>query len=381
MRILWIPHARWATPQRARLFCGELAKRHTVHVTDWQADFTTLRDFVSRRYVRNFTYYRWSDGPITVHHIPRVAPAIFAPPLTRLNSRIYAHWLRRIIQRERIDVVVGSYVAPLPRGVRVVFDLADDNVGYWRVYGRFQWFAEQIAATEADYLDHAAAIVTVSSVLQERVLQRGCRYPPTVIPNGVALREYAIDRPRPLRVDGPLIGLIGNHDKPSELRKVLLAAETLRNTGAHVAIVGRGSALPVATAIIRERGLDNVSVVGFVPPEQVAAYFAATDVGVCPYAKNPASDASSPMRLIAHAAAGSSVVCTRLEEVRRMAFSNVCLVDDSAEALADGIRTALGMPRHCPAQMRDYDLPRLAARFEAVLRGDSDAGERARAAV
>src|SRR5689334_19942776 len=110
MNILWIPHTSWQTPQRARLFCRELARRHTVHVTNWQADFRTPSDYLSVRYLRNFSYARSMDGPITVHRIPRISPAIFSRALTRLNSAIFAKYLATIVARQRIDVVVGTFV-------------------------------------------------------------------------------------------------------------------------------------------------------------------------------------------------------------------------------------------------------------------------------
>src|ERR1043166_1869319 len=55
MRILWVPHTSWHIPQRAHLFCRALAERHEVHVSDWVADFSSLRDYFSLRYLQNFT--------------------------------------------------------------------------------------------------------------------------------------------------------------------------------------------------------------------------------------------------------------------------------------------------------------------------------------
>src|SRR4030067_1390326 len=114
MKILWIPHASWHNPQRAHLFCRALSERHEVHVTDWVADFTSIRDYISRRYLRNFTYRRYKDGQITVHGIPRISPALYLRSLRQFNSLVYSHYLRRIIEKFSIDVVVGTFVAPPP---------------------------------------------------------------------------------------------------------------------------------------------------------------------------------------------------------------------------------------------------------------------------
>lgn len=77
MKILWIPHTGWHIPQRAHLFCRPLSERHEVHVTDWQADFFSLRDYLSTRYLQNFIYRKYKDGVITVHSIPRISWALY----------------------------------------------------------------------------------------------------------------------------------------------------------------------------------------------------------------------------------------------------------------------------------------------------------------
>src|SRR5690349_10221386 len=136
MRILWVPHAGWHIPQRAHDFCRELSARHEVHVTDWVADFSSPKDYLTRRYLRNFRYRRSTDKSITIHGIPRVSPALFFPWLRALNARVFSAYLRRIIAEEKIDVVVGTFVVPPPEGPRLVFDVFDDNPALWLASGR-----------------------------------------------------------------------------------------------------------------------------------------------------------------------------------------------------------------------------------------------------
>jgi hypothetical protein len=147
------------------LFCRALAERHDVHVTDWIADFTSLRDFVSVRYLRNFMYRKWRDGNITVHRIPRFSPALYVPALRRFNTAIFSQITRRIIEHNNIDVVVGTFLLPPPKAPRVIFDLFDDNVAYWHSFGRVPGYADEIARTESIYLQKADAVVAASSVL------------------------------------------------------------------------------------------------------------------------------------------------------------------------------------------------------------------------
>ncbi|HEY8477259.1 MAG TPA: glycosyltransferase [Chloroflexota bacterium] len=373
MRILWIPHAGWHIPQRAHHFCRELAKRHEVHVTDWVADFGGPRDYLSSRYLRNFTYRRRSDGGIAVHGIPRISPALYLPPLRRLNTALFARWVRRIVVRERIDVVVGTFVVPPPEAPRLVFDVFDDNVGLWRAHGRDGGYAADIAAVEAAYLRRADAVVVASTVLGDRLRQAGYQGPLHVVPNGVRLRDFTpSDRTRgraALGLRGTVVGLVGNHDRRIELEKVLEVAARLSGLGATFLVVGRGEAIAWARRTARERGLDHVRFVGFVPPDRVAPYVAALDVGLCPYAKSPGADAQCPLRLLAYSAAGCAVVCTDLEEVRRMRFPNVVLVEDDVAAMAEGVLTALRLPRGRPAEVQRYDIEALARRYERVLLG------------
>jgi teichuronic acid biosynthesis glycosyltransferase TuaH len=254
---------------------------------------------------------------------------------------------------------------------RLVFDIADDHVGYWRVYGRGAGQAREIAATEAAYLRGADAVVAVSSVLIERLRGAGYEGPISLIPNGVWLNAYDPHLGNRIRsryqLGGPIIGLIGNHDKRTELASALEVADRLRGTGATVLVVGRGSALGWAQAAARQRQISNIRFTGLVPPEEIGAFFAAVDVGLCPYARNPASDASSPMRVISHCAAGSQVVCTELEEVRRMNLANVTLVENTPEAFARAVREMLGRPRMRTAGIEKYDLARLVADYTRVL--------------
>jgi hypothetical protein len=294
--------------------------------------------------------------------------------LRQLNSQLFAAQLRHVIRWARIDTVVGTYVAPPPTARRVVFDVFDDNVGYARTYARSKALADEIADAERSYLCRADAVVAASSVLADRLRGRAYTGPLATIPNGVHLDAFSPTLGQQVRarlgLSRSVIGLIGNHDRWPELEKLLEIAGRLADTSATFLVVGRGHALPRAIAIARRRGLNNIRFVGFVTPTDVGAYFSAVDVGLCPYARNPAADAASPLRLLSYSAAGCAVVCTRLEEVRRMAFPNVILADDTAEDIARGVREALGRPRERPPQIAEYDIRALASQYEHVLAGN-----------
>jgi glycosyltransferase involved in cell wall biosynthesis len=375
VKILWIPHAGWHIPQRAHIFCRALAERHELHVTDWIADFIRIPDFFSRRYLQNFTYREYMDGSIYVHGIPRIAPALFFTSLRKFNMLLFAHTVKKIISRYRIDVVVGTFVCPPPDAPRLVFDLFDDNTAYWRAYGRNRSYADEIEATEDAYLKNANVVVAASSVLADKAKQCGASGPVHFIPNGVELALFesadGTARRKRMGLEGLVVGVLGNHDKPAEMEKILATAQVMSNEDVSFVVAGRGRALPMAHKRAKELGLKHIHFTGPVSWEDVPEVLAAFDVGVCPYPKTPGADAGSPMRLLQYAAAGLPTVCTDLEEVHRMAFPNIVLVADNVPALVGGIHQAIKLPRRRPAEIAAYDLPILVQHYEKVLQGIS----------
>jgi glycosyltransferase involved in cell wall biosynthesis len=362
----------WRLPQRAKVFCRVLSETHEVHVTDCAADFFSWRDYLRLRYLRNFTHRLTRDGNITVHGIPRFSPALYSRTLRRWNAGIFSAWVDRIIRRYRIDVVVGTFVVKPPEAPRLIFDLFDDNAVLWRKLGRQKEYADEIESTERDYLQSADAIITASSVLAEKAGALTSR-PIHHIPNGVNTRLFTSADGTRLRaqwnVPEKIVGVLGNHDDPTELKRILDTARLLSNSHLTFVVAGRGSALNKAKTYAAREGLSRVIFVEEVAMENTADTVSAFDIGVCAYSKTAADDARSPMRLLMYAAAGLPIVCTDLEEVRRMEFPNVIRVAGDPQSFAEGILRAHQMPRSIPAQIIKYDLHRLAAHYEHVLKG------------
>jgi hypothetical protein len=372
MKILWIPHAAWRISQRAHPFCRALSERHEVHVTDWAADFYSWRDYLSIRYPRSFFYRRFREGQITIHGVPHISPALFFPLIRRWNLRVFSFVVDRIIRKYRIDVVVGTFVVNPPKAPRLIFDLYDDNVAYWREYGPVKEYVGEIESVERAYLLKADAVVSASSVMAEKAKAISSR-PIHLIPNAVDLKLFQETDNSAQRAQwgapGFLVGVLGNFDKPDELQLVLDTADILRGEDFSFIIAGRGSTIPKAKFQAAKRGLSRIHFVGEIPLQNAAGVVSAFDAGLCPYRKNAFSDACSPMRLLLYTAAGLPTVCTDLTEVRRMNFPNVMSAEDHPESLAECIRRIRNMPRSRPSIIADYDLPRLAEAYERVLRG------------
>lgn len=375
MKILWVPHTAWHIPQRAHLFTRGLSERHEVHVTDWVADFDRPRDFISNKYLRNFTYRRYRDDMIYVHGIPRFSPALFISLLRRLNTVIFSRYVQRIIDRERIDVVVGTFVVPPPPAQRLIFDLFDDNVGYWQQFGIEENYSSEIDSSEKQYYKVSDAVVSANIHLADIAKKRGATGSIHVIPNGADLALYdRSDRHETRRkfgLHGTVLGVIGNHDKPNELNKILRAAHYFsKGTEDFMFLVaGRGKALTSVKEEAKNLKLDNMIFTGFISPFDSPALINAMDIGLCPYQFSQGANVSSPMRLINYSAAGLPVVCTDLMSVRHLDFENVVLVKDNAQDFLNGIKQALKLPRRKPRNLNNYDLPALVSKYEDVLLG------------
>ena len=363
----------WRTPQRASVFCRALSETHEVHVTDWDAEYHSLRDYASRRYIRNFSYRINRDGKITVHGIPRISPALFWPVLRRFNSAVFSFLTERMIKQFQIDVVVGTFVARPPRGPRLIFDVFDDNAAYWSKYGIHKEYAHEIEESESQYYQAADAVVVASSVLADRAGEKTSR-PIYLIPNGVDTARFRHANGRGIRAQwdasGCIVGVLGNHNRPEELRVLLEVASILAEENYTFIVAGRGSAIPESMKRARKIGLTKIIFIGGVPLENAPDFVAAFDIGLCLYSRSRADDARSPMRLLMYTAAGLPTVCTNLEEVRRMQFPNVITVEDDPQSFVDGIRRAQQFPRAIPKQIEMYDLSKLTAQYEQVLKGN-----------
>lgn len=376
MKILWIPHTNWQIPQRAHLFCRALSEKHEVHVTDWVADFSRATDYLSSKYLKNFLYSHSMDGNVHVHRIPRVSPALYFAALRKFNQRIYTRYIKKIIDVCKIEVVVSTSVVPPPSAKRLIFDVFDDNPAYWIYYRNNSNYANEINEIEKLYIQRADSIVTVSTVLYDKVIDQtnGLTKKVTIIPNGVNLAAYKKAQGNQIRkayhIDQKhVIGFISSMGEFSGLLRLIDAYAQVSNNNTALLIVGGGPLIEPAKIVVDQLELKDVIFTGKVPSQSIADYFKALDIGMIPNDKNQFRDAACPIKLLEYTAAGNVVVSTNLEEVRRMGFPNVLLVEENASALAEGIQKGLNMPFTGPENLKDYDINNLVSRYEEVLVG------------
>lgn len=374
--ILWIPHIAWQVPQRERFFAEALSQGSDIHVTDWDAQATTASAMVRAMFRAWLRPVRISED-VMVHRIRRLSPAPWR--WTRvLNDQWYRRQVESLLKRQRIDVVVGSFpVSPPITDAPLVLDVCDDHVAYWKSFGPYPGYADEIIGHERQWAQASSVVVVANSVLKERVMSR-YGVPPhriEVIPNGVDLDEFTPPRDRAvvrrqLGLD-PLkkyVGVIGSVSRRPEARRIIRVAEKLRgDQSVQLVVVGAGSELPYLGSEARTRHLGNLVCLGSRSGPELVAYFQALDVGLCPYVRTPGAESASPMRLLHYLAVGVPVVIPRLEAVTRMGLSNVVVSEDDDDAFAARVQEALDLQPQRPIGIGAYDLKALAARYVNVL--------------
>ena len=377
MRILWIPHTGWHIPQRAHLFCRALSERHEVHVTDWVADFSSVKDIFSKRYLKNYTYRYRRDGNIHVHGIPRVSPALFSKKLRLINQKIFSRYVQQIIDRYEIDVVVGTFVVPPPQAPTLVLDVFDDNPAYWREFRSNPAMADEIAEMELAWATASDRIVVISSVLQEKLtkqLGKDIQQKIEIIPNGVDLQRFVVADRRRVRDqlnigDKKVVGFISGLGEFSGLMRYMESVRHLDRPDVIHLVVGDGALLPTARQFVSVHGLTNVRFTGWVKAEEVVDYFAALDVGVIPFDLANFTHSSFPIKLLEYLACNIPVVSTPLEEVKRLDLTGVLLAGPDSASFATGIEQALNMQTPISQDLTRYDVSYLVGQYEAILEG------------
>jgi len=107
--------------------------------------------------------------------------------------------------------------------------------------------------------------------------------------------------------------------------------------------------------------------VGAVPYEEVAGYFAATDVGLYPVPGLPYDDGRSPIKVFEYLAAGRPVVAPPIRELKRLSFANVLFAEPSASSFAEGIVRAFESSWQPGDEISSFDWSQLSRTVEKVL--------------
>jgi glycosyltransferase involved in cell wall biosynthesis len=107
--------------------------------------------------------------------------------------------------------------------------------------------------------------------------------------------------------------------------------------------------------------------VGRVPYDEVANYYAATDIGLYPAVGGTYDDGRSPIKVFEFTACGVPVVAAPIREIQRLAFKNVCLAEANEDGFAEGILTARSCAIDIVPDVERYDWTTIAARLESII--------------
>lgn len=111
-------------------------------------------------------------------------------------------------------------------------------------------------------------------------------------------------------------------------------------------VIAGGMDADVARLRERAAGMDHVRIDGFQPPERVALYLAAADIGVVPNRSTPAISAryTSPLKVFEAMGAGLPLVASDLPSLRELLepdLDGILVRPDDAVALAEGLARLL----------------------------------------
>jgi glycosyltransferase involved in cell wall biosynthesis len=303
-----------------------------LHLLTWQP---------ARGFGRPLASLGWSmfqEGCVTVHSLPRIPNLLgrFTNNARGLwaNERLFHYHASRLVRKLGVDILVYGigykviglppFHLPIPR----VFDYLDLCT---------------YPDVEEAYITNSDLVLCTSKVLVERVKRFG--KDAVYIPNGVTMACLALgqrDRTRAdLGLEGKqVVSLIGLTCSPSLFFVDALAIAARQLPDLVFLLVGGGEGLQPIIERCRQLEVRFVAT-GWVPSNEVANYFVASDVGLYPGDANAYFDAACPIKVLEYTATRRPVVATDLEELRRMAFPNVRLSPPHPEPFSSAIIDSL----------------------------------------
>ncbi len=250
-----------------------------------------------------------------------------------INGKYNQATLQRFMAESRFDCLISSNAGlfPVPgrRGKTVyIYDVLDDHItpgghGGWRRTRPF-------VLDELKKADHA---ITISHSLQGVLGEEGFQ-DTTVVPNGTNVSEYHSVSQEKVNAVRSKYGLdnkfsviyIGNHHSSyAGVPFIVSVFERLRRqvTNCKLLVVG-----PTPGTDVKEYAnkSDFVVFTGPVPSDNIAAFFAATSVGVLPFAHGPFTDHALPLKVIEYGAARKIVFASPLKELETIRLPHVRLL-------------------------------------------------------
>jgi glycosyltransferase involved in cell wall biosynthesis len=268
--------------------------------------------------------------------------------------------MRRLAAAVRPDVVIERYhnfggeglLAGRAVGARTVLEVNAPVIDYpgspKRLLDRLMLFEpmrrwREWQCRSADLIITPTAEILPASVVRARVIETEWgadtdRFRPDVPPASLDC----------VTAGATVVVFVGAFRTWHGVHHLLRAMEQLRGRGRgreafHAVLIGDGPERPRAEAQVRAAGLDNVTLLGARPHDQIPGYLAAADIGVAPFDVSAHAPLAltfywSPLKVFEYMAAGLPVVAPDIPRLRAVIRPDADgLLYDAArpEALAD----------------------------------------------
>jgi glycosyltransferase involved in cell wall biosynthesis len=316
---------------------------------------------------------------VSLIQVPTWQPLLLQKILGNRAASALCTWrnhrmLRKIVQKLGITHLLLANdnfgVQRIP-GVRIFFDIVD-------------WFPEescsprllaQVRNKIAAHSRQVDSMFAVSDPLRDKLLQ-DCNVATVALPNGAdiqALRAVPAARVQALRAklglqDKFVFGYIGNHGSFTGVDLAVNAFLAVRQQMPDAVLLIVGPSALWASLLHANRN-SGVVATGPVPPDEVADYFRAIDVGILAQGKTTGTDFAFQIKMVEYSACRKIVVCTPLLTWQRLAWPNVILAQPSVAEWAEALLRARSMSWD-PAWdsvIEEFDWQVLANRAAAVM--------------
>jgi glycosyltransferase involved in cell wall biosynthesis len=228
-----------------------------------------------------------------------------------------------------------------------------EDAAPWRIVGDWdEWPARRDLSLprriREQFLDRwlrrrADHVIVASRFLQQQ-FKRDFDIDSAYIPYATYLHETSA-APNPF--SAPTAVYMGNLFPAYDHDLIFHAAKMLRDRGQSPAILilGAGPDLARWQSFVAQNQLPNVTLAGYVAPEQAFAYLRHAHVLLFPFRQTLLNLCRCPSKTFAYAQAGRPIITQRTGEVAEVLGENARYIPATAEAFADAIQFVMNAPQ------------------------------------
>lgn len=213
------------------------------------------------------------------------------------------------------------------KGIPIVYDCRD-------VFSKWEHVSEYAISEEKELISISNVVITSSEGIKNEVLNINNNANVIAIPNGVP-RSMINKCPKKTKDSKPRVGFVGHMGYYVDLDLVIEIAKKMQNldfilVGDHTYIME-----------IVKNAPKNCIFMGEIPFESLNELYCTFDIGIIPFKVNGLTNPIIPIKLIEYFAKGLPVVCSPLEEVKRIDKDNLIHYANGKEDWINKIEIAL----------------------------------------